>query len=81
LQDIYDRIDRMDPATFEVRATEILMGLGFSTVGTPLYCHILVALVDSGNRLQAFLKKRTRDLSGGWRMRVALARALLMQVS
>ena len=31
-QDIYDRIDRMDPATFEVRATEILMGLGFSTV-------------------------------------------------
>ena len=32
LQDIYDRIDRMDPATFEVRATEILMGLGFSTV-------------------------------------------------
>jgi ATP-binding cassette subfamily F protein 2 len=29
LQDIYDRIDRMNPATFEVRATEILMGLGF----------------------------------------------------
>lgn len=29
LQDIYERIDRMNPSTFEVRATEILMGLGF----------------------------------------------------
>mmetsp|Transcript_88948 Transcript_88948/g.133361 ORF Transcript_88948/g.133361 Transcript_88948/m.133361 type:complete len:626 (-) Transcript_88948:122-1999(-) len=58
LTDIYDRIDRLDPATFEVRATEILMGLGFS---------------------RAFLAKKTRDLSGGWRMRVALGRALLMQ--
>jgi len=58
LQDIYDRIDRLDPNTFEMRATEILIGLGFS---------------------QAFLAKRTRDLSGGWRMRVALGRALLSQ--
>ena len=30
LQDIYDRIDKMDPSTFEARATEILIGLGFS---------------------------------------------------
>ncbi|KAJ1482820.1 P-loop containing nucleoside triphosphate hydrolase protein, partial [Baffinella frigidus] len=58
LLDIYDRIDRMDPNTFELRATEILMGLGFS---------------------QDFLKKKTQDLSGGWRMRVALGRALLSQ--
>ena len=58
LQDIYDRIDRMDPNTFESRATEILMGLGFS---------------------HAFLKKATKDLSGGWRMRVSLGRALLLQ--
>ena len=58
LQDIYDRIDRMDPSTFEVRATEILMGLGFS---------------------REFLAKKTKDLSGGWRMRVALGRALLSQ--
>mmetsp|Transcript_21648 Transcript_21648/g.33882 ORF Transcript_21648/g.33882 Transcript_21648/m.33882 type:complete len:625 (+) Transcript_21648:183-2057(+) len=58
LQDIYDRIDKMDPNTFEVRATEILMGLGFS---------------------HEFLKKKTKDLSGGWRMRVSLGRALLSQ--
>lgn len=32
-------------------------------------------------RPQGFLKKKTRDLSGGWRMRVALARALLIQVT
>eukprot|EP00960_Hanusia_phi_P025590 745752-Hanusia_phi.AAC.2 len=57
-QDIYERIDRMDPATFEVRATEILIGLGFS---------------------HAFLEKKTKDLSGGWRMRVSLGRALLLQ--
>ena len=57
LQNIYDRIERMDPNTFESRATEILIGLGFS---------------------QAFLKKATKDLSGGWRMRVSLGRALLL---
>ena len=57
LQDIYERIDRMDPNTFEARATEILIGLGFS---------------------QEFLKKATKDLSGGWRMRVSLGRALLL---
>lgn len=27
------------------------------------------------------MKKRTRDMSGGWRMRVALAQALFVQVS
>mmetsp|Transcript_1263 Transcript_1263/g.2726 ORF Transcript_1263/g.2726 Transcript_1263/m.2726 type:complete len:624 (+) Transcript_1263:96-1967(+) len=58
VQDIYDRIDRMNPNTFEVRATEILMGLGFS---------------------RDFMAKKTKDLSGGWRMRVALSRALLSQ--
>jgi len=30
VQDIYDRIDKLDPNTFQLRATEILMGLGFS---------------------------------------------------
>ncbi len=29
---------------------------------------------------RAFLAKKTKDLSGGWRMRVALGRALLSQV-
>ncbi|GIL89573.1 hypothetical protein Vretimale_1869 [Volvox reticuliferus] len=55
LEALYDRIDELDPATFESRAAELLHGLGFSP---------------------AFQQRKTRDLSGGWRMRVALARAL-----
>ncbi len=45
IQDIYDRIDRMDPATFEVRATEILMGLGFSTVRSSSLKPLCIACV------------------------------------
>ncbi|KAG2498702.1 hypothetical protein HYH03_003442 [Edaphochlamys debaryana] len=55
LEAIYDRIDELDPTTFESRAAELLHGLGFSP---------------------AFQQRLTKDLSGGWRMRVALARAL-----
>ncbi|KXZ47023.1 hypothetical protein GPECTOR_38g260 [Gonium pectorale] len=55
LEAIYERIDELDPATFESRAAELLHGLGFSP---------------------AFQQRLTKDLSGGWRMRVALARAL-----
>jgi ATP-binding cassette subfamily F protein 2 len=58
LDDIYERIDTLDAATFEVRAASILHGLGF----TP-------------QRMQY----KTKDLSGGWRMRVALARALFVK--
>ena len=58
LQDIYNRLDGMDPSTFEVRAGKLLYGLGFS---------------------QDFMQKKTKDLSGGWRMRVALAKALFIK--
>ncbi|KAI8613167.1 P-loop containing nucleoside triphosphate hydrolase protein, partial [Chytriomyces sp. MP71] len=58
LDDIYERIDSLDAATFEVRAASILHGLGFSA---------------------ARMKFKTKDLSGGWRMRVALARALFVK--
>ncbi len=58
LDDIYDRIELLDPATFESRAALILDGLGFSA---------------------ARMKYKTKDLSGGWRMRVALARALFVK--
>ncbi|KAJ3247989.1 ABC transporter ATP-binding protein arb1 [Chytriomyces hyalinus] len=58
LEDIYERIDSLDAATFEVRAASILHGLGFSA---------------------ARMKFKTKDLSGGWRMRVALARALFVK--
>lgn len=58
LDDIYDRIESMDPSTFEVRAATLLYGLGFD---------------------KAFMAKNTEDLSGGWRMRVALAKALFVR--
>jgi ATP-binding cassette subfamily F protein 2 len=58
LDDIYERIEAMDPATFETRACTLLSGLGFSTLQ---------------------MQKKTRDMSGGWRMRVALARALFIK--
>jgi ATP-binding cassette subfamily F protein 2 len=57
LQLIYERLDALDPSTFETRAGELLFGLGFS-------------------KKQAL--KQTKDLSGGWRMRVALAKALMV---
>jgi len=49
------RIAELDPETFEVDATKILIGLGFD------------------NKM---LARQTKDMSGGWRMRVSLARAL-----
>jgi len=58
LMDIYDRLDELDPSTFEKRAGELLHGLGF----------------EAGD-----MSKKTKDMSGGWRMRVALARALFVK--
>jgi len=58
LIDIYEKLEELDPNTFESRAGELLWGLGFS---------------------REMMKKSTKDMSGGWRMRVALARALFVQ--
>ena len=58
LEHIYDRLDQLDAATAETRATSILHGLGFTL---------------------AMQKQKTCEFSGGWRMRVALARALFLQ--
>jgi ATP-binding cassette, subfamily F, member 2 len=58
LDDLYERIDSMDPSTFEARASLILNGLGFNS--------------------KTILKK-TKDMSGGWKMRVALAKALFVK--
>jgi ATP-binding cassette subfamily F protein 2 len=58
LLDVYDRLDSLDPTTFEKRAGELLYGLGFD---------------------QVMMKKATKDMSGGWRMRVALASALFVR--
>ena len=58
LEAIYDKLERMDPTTFEKRAGELLFGLGFS---------------------QTMMHRMTKDMSGGWRMRVALAQALFVR--
>ncbi|CAI7626384.1 unnamed protein product [Penicillium glandicola] len=60
LEDLYDRMDKMDPSTFHVRASLILTGLGFN---------------------KHTINKKTKDMSGGWRMRVALAKALFVKPS
>lgn len=58
LTDLYERIDDIDPNTFELRAGKLLRGLGFDAAG---------------------LAKPTKSMSGGWRMRVALAEALFVR--
>ncbi|KAK9469150.1 P-loop containing nucleoside triphosphate hydrolase protein [Lipomyces arxii] len=60
LEELYERIESMDPTTFEARASLILRGLGFTNTT---------------------IKKMTKDMSGGWRMRVALAKALFVKPS
>jgi len=64
LDAIGEKLDKMDPHTFESRAAELLIGLGFTdrqaSTGSSLY-------------------RKTKDMSGGWRMRVALAQALFVQ--
>lgn len=57
---IGDKLDKMDPDTFEPRACELLHGLGFS---------------------KKMMEKHTKDMSGGWRMRVSLAQALFVEPS
>lgn len=58
LEGLYERIDGLDPSTFESRAAIILTGLGFNAVT---------------------INKKTKDMSGGWKMRVALAKALFVK--
>lgn len=55
---VYDRLEALDPSTFESRAAALLHNLGFSST---------------------MMNKMTKDMSGGWRMRVALARALFIK--
>ena len=52
LESIYEKLEKIDPSTFEKRVGELLSGLGFS---------------------QTMMARCTKDMSGGWRMRVALA--------
>lgn len=68
LMDLYDRQDELEPSTFETRASTILVGLGFKSTA---------ADSEGGSTIH----KKTKDMSGGWRMRVALARALFISPS
>jgi ATP-binding cassette, subfamily F, member 2 len=58
LQGLYDRLEELDPNTFESKACGILAGLGFSN---------------------EMMRKATKDMSGGWRMRVTLGILFLDQ--
>ncbi|QKX61019.1 uncharacterized protein TRUGW13939_08165 [Talaromyces rugulosus] len=60
LEDLYERMETMDPSTFHTRASLILTGLGFN---------------------KTTILKKTKDMSGGWRMRVALGKALFVKPS
>ncbi|MCJ1306851.1 ABC transporter ATP-binding protein arb1 [Agyrium rufum] len=60
LEDLYEKMETMDPSTFSTRASLILTGLGFN---------------------KKTIHKKTKDMSGGWRMRVALAKALFVKPS
>merc|ERR1719183_558968 len=58
LEAIYEKLEKIDPSTFDKRAGELLFGLGFSLT---------------------MMQRATKDMSGGWRMRVALAQALFVK--
>lgn len=58
IDDLYERLDALDPTTFVAKAGSLLHNLGFSN---------------------EMMNKATKDMSGGWRMRVALARALFIR--
>jgi len=68
LAELYERLDELEPSTFETRASTILVGLGFTPAGRES---------DGGSTIN----KKTKDMSGGWRMRVALSKALFLAPS
>lgn len=68
LHPLYDRQEELDPSTFEARASTILVGLGFRAT-------------ENAAAGGAHIHKQTKDMSGGWRMRVALAKALFLAPS
>ena len=86
-QEIYERLEELDPSTFETTAAKLLHGLGcaasqtMSHAGQPVF-YAVASYQESEQGAQVcsfdrkMMAKATKDMSGGWRMRVALARAL-----
>lgn len=69
LNKTYTRLDEKGDATAEARASKILHGLGFT-----------VPRKDGNAGPERFsMHNTTRSFSGGWRMRISLARALFIE--
>ena len=92
LESIYEKLERIDPATFEKRAGERPPSLPITAVCSALCrahacprSYLLGALLTAGELLfglgfsQTMMHRATKDMSGGWRMRVALAQALFVK--
>ena len=69
LNKTYERLDEKGDATAEARASKILHGLGFT-----------VPKKDGNSGPERFsMHNTTKSFSGGWRMRISLARALFIE--
>ena len=69
LNKVYTRLDEKGDATAEARASKILHGLGFT---------VPKKTGDSGPE-RFSMHNTTASFSGGWRMRISLARALFIE--
>ena len=77
LAEVHQQLADMDAASAPARAAELLAGRYYSEAkaDTLLTCALGLGFDETDQ------KKPTKSFSGGWRMRLALARALFVKVS